>query len=50
MFDKINEVLYNIQQEKFEKNKSSCWNYGGCEYKDLCHKGSMKGLVKLGDR
>ena len=50
VFDNIHGVLDNIKQEKFEKNKSSCWNWGGCEYKDLCHKGSMKGLVKLKDK
>ena len=47
VFDKIQEVLYSIQCENFEKNPSSCWAYGGCEMWGLCKNKSMKGLVKL---
>lgn len=47
VFEKVEEVLYNIKDEKFEKNKNSCFNYGGCQYYSLCHHGSMKGLTKV---
>lgn len=47
VFDKIQEVLYSIQCENFEKNPSSCWAYGGCTYFNLCKSKSMKGLKKL---
>lgn len=47
VFDKIDVVLSDIKEEKFEKNDKSCFNYGGCEYFSLCKKGSMKGLIKL---
>lgn len=47
VFDKIEEVLYDIKQEIFPKNEASCFAYGGCDYFNLCKKGNMKGLVKL---
>jgi hypothetical protein len=46
-FDKVEKVLYDIKEEKFEKNLEGCWAYGGCQYREYCKKGSMKGLVKL---
>lgn len=49
-FDKIQDVLYSIKNEEFDKNLDACWNYGGCQYWNLCKKGSMKGLVKLEDK
>lgn len=50
VFDKVEEVLYNIKEEKFEKNRDSCFNFGGCQYYSLCHHGSMKGLTKVKER
>ena len=48
VFDKISDTLYNIKEEKFEKNYDSCFQYGNkCPYYDLCRKGNMTNLVKL---
>lgn len=43
-FDKIEEVRYNITQGRFEKNTESCFEYGRCQYHNLCKNGSMAGL------
>lgn len=42
----VQEVNQDIKDQKFEKNPKSCGNYGGCEYRNLCWQGSMKGLKK----
>ena len=44
VFDEIADVVMDIKEEKFEKNENSCYNYGGCEYKNFCHKGKKNGL------
>ena len=35
-----------IKEGNFEKNPKSCWEFGGCPYRNLCWKGSMDGLKK----
>lgn len=47
VFDEIAEVTMEIKEGCFEKNEDSCWNYGGCQYRNLCHNGSKKGLEKV---
>lgn len=53
VFEEIEEVTLEIKEKlgqgekAFEKNLDSCMNYGGCSFRGLCNKGSMKGLVKL---
>jgi hypothetical protein len=53
VFAEIEEVTLEIKEKlgqgekAFEKNLDSCMNYGGCQYRGLCNKGSMKGLEKL---
>ena len=48
VFESIDDVLHEIREGKFPKNKDSCFEYGRCQYYDYCHKGkSMKGLVDL---
>lgn len=52
--DEIFEVIESVTEEikeklpegksAFEKNKDSCMNFGGCQYRGLCEKNSMKGL------
>jgi hypothetical protein len=50
VFDMIEEATEAIKEklpkgeEAFEKNLDSCMNFGGCQYRGLCEKGSMKGL------
>lgn len=55
--DEIFEVIEGVTEEikeklpegkrAFEKNKDSCMNFGGCQYRGLCEKNSMKGLEKV---
>ena len=58
--EKIDEIFEEIQgiveiiQERlplgkgaFDCNKEACSAFGGCQYADLCWKGSMKGLEKV---
>jgi hypothetical protein len=52
VFDKISDVFYNIQDEKFEKvfeqegkDKNDCFHYGRkCPYYDYCRTEDLKGL------
>lgn len=44
--DKIYEKM-EYGKEAFEMNKDSCNNYGSCEYRDYCWKGSKKNLEKV---
>ena len=50
VFDMIEEATEAIKEklpkgaEAFEKNLDSCNNFGGCQYRGLCEKGSMKNL------
>lgn len=50
VFDELEESLALIKAGVFEHNWDACNDYGGCPYRNLCKKGSMKGLVKLEDR
>lgn len=48
-FSEITEVVDKIkssgtEKEDYPMNKDSCWNWGGCTYKDYCTKGKMDGL------
>jgi hypothetical protein len=55
--DEVFEVIEGVTEEikeklpegksAFEKNKDSCMNFGGCQYRGLCEKNSMKGLEKV---
>lgn len=47
VFDEIAEVTMDIKEEKFEKNENSCFSYGKCDYYNLCHYGSKKGLEEV---
>lgn len=43
----VENVNLNIKEEKFEKNPKSCWEYGGCPYRDYCWKNKdLTGLKK----
>jgi hypothetical protein len=45
VFDDIAEGIYNIEEENYERNTDSCWNYGAqCEYHSLCHYGKKGNL------
>lgn len=46
-FDNITEVMYNIKEEKFEKNfDDKCYSYGRpCEFYSYCRTGDLKNLV-----
>lgn len=44
VFDEIEEVTMDIKEEKFDKNEKSCYKFGKCDYYNLCHHGSKKGL------
>ena len=53
VFDEIERVTEAIKdrlpdgKQAFEKNLDSCNNFGGCPYRGLCEKNSMKGLEKV---
>jgi len=48
VFDTLSETFYNIENNKFEKNWDSCWDYGKkCDYFDYCRNGIAKNLVDL---
>ena len=47
VFDEIAEVTMDIKEEKFEKNENSCYKFGKCDYYNLCHYGSKKGLEEV---
>jgi len=53
VFDEIEKVTEQIKEKlplgesAFEKNLDSCHNYGNCQYRGLCEKGSMSGLEKI---
>lgn len=50
-FDRITLAYENICEKRFDKNENSCYNYGRpCEFYQLCHHGSKKGLTKKNDR
>ena len=44
VFDEIEDVTLAIKDGEFPKNEDSCFNYGGCEYKDFCKFGKKTGL------
>ena len=45
VFDDMQEGLYNIKQEIYQRNTDACRNYGRlCEYYDLCHNNEMGNL------
>lgn len=50
VFEEIEEVTTDIKEnlaegeEAFPKNKDSCFNFGGCQYKDFCYNKNKKGL------
>jgi hypothetical protein len=46
VFSDIQNTMDLIKEEKFDKNLDSCNEYGDCVYRDLCAKGSMKGLIQ----
>ena len=49
VLDTIHETNQSIKDEVFDPNFHSCKSFlGPCPYFDLCHKNSMKGLIKLG--
>lgn len=45
VFEIIEESVVKIKSELFEKNWDSCYNYGGCEYYNLCRGKGMVGLI-----
>lgn len=45
-FETIDKAMSGIRAGKFEKNTDSCFAYGKCSFYNLCHGGSMKGLVE----
>lgn len=53
VFDEIDDVLYNIREEKFEQNRDACFQFGQpCPYYNYCRSNGEKldGLVKLKER
>lgn len=47
IFMDITDKVYEIQNDEvFNKNLDSCFQYGKCDYFNLCKNGSMKGLKK----
>lgn len=47
VFQGITESIEEIKKKQFDKNEKSCYNYGKCDYFNLCHKNSLKGLKVL---
>ncbi len=49
VFEEIRQVAVDIKEEKFDKNKDSCFAFGRkCPYYDLCHNNDDSNLVKVG--
>lgn len=44
VFDEIEDVTVAIKEKEFPKNENSCFNFGGCEYRDFCKFGKKTGL------
>lgn len=50
VLDTVNQVNMGITNSQFEPNYNSCkGKFGLCEYYNLCHNGSSKGLIKTKD-
>lgn len=46
-FDRVDETLKAIKEEKFDKNEKNCWAYGRiCPYFSACKKNDYTGLIK----
>ena len=45
VFETIDNAMEGIKAEKFDKNLSACFKWGRCGMYELCHRGSMQGLV-----
>lgn len=49
--ESYDEVLKEIKAGHFGQNKQACISvYGRCDYYNLCHEGSMQGLIEKGER
>lgn len=46
-FDEIAEATLAIKQGDYPKNEDNCFKFGKCDYYNLCHYGSKKGLEKV---